>query len=179
MRDFDELKLARVIQACDGIDGRVKMQKIIYLLKVMGYDVPFDDFVIRQNGPFSRSLAWATDVLTGVVIEESVKNLGPNMQGEPMQQYSYRVRDEIAPLIRESFDVAAPGGKPKLDEMASRLKSKDRAVLEVVATRIFLEREGLTGRELDEELSRLKGHLATNFDNALRVMKELKDERLL
>lgn len=179
MRDFDELKLARVIDACGGIDGRVKMQKIVYLLNVMGYDLPFDDFVIRQHGPFSRSLAWATDALTGVVIEETPQDLGPNSEGEPMRQYSYRVRDEIAPLIRESFDVAAPSGKPKLDEIASRLKQNGRAVLEVAATRVFLEREGLRGKKLDEELRRLKGHLSSDFDTADGLLGELRTESLL
>jgi len=180
MRDFDELKLARVIDACDGIDGRVKMQKIVYLLKVMGYDLPFDDFVIRQHGPFSRSVAWATDVLTGAeILIEKKEELSLVNEAEPVVQYSYRVRDEIAPLIRENFDIAAPGGKPKLDEIASRLKKNGRAVLEVAATRVFLEREGLFGKKLDDELHRLKGHLSGDFDKADELLGELRKESLL
>jgi len=180
MRDFDELKLARVIDACGGIDGRVKMQKIVYLLKVMGYDLPFDDFVIRQHGPFSRSVAWATDVLTGAeILQETPQDLGLDSEGEPMRQYSYRVRDDIAPLIRESFDVKAPRKKPKIDEVASRLKQNDRAVLEVAATRVFLEREGLSGQKLDDELHRLKGHLSRDFDKADELLATLKADSLL
>jgi uncharacterized protein YwgA len=34
------MKLARVIDAAGGIRGRVRMQKIVYLLKAMGYDLP-------------------------------------------------------------------------------------------------------------------------------------------
>jgi len=180
MRDFDELKLARVIDACGGIDGRVKMQKIVYLLKVMGYDLPFDDFVIRQQGPFSRSVAWATDVLTGAeILQERIDELGVNSEGEPVRQYSYQVRDDIAPLIRKSFDVKAPRKKRKIDEVASRLKQKDRAVLEVAATRVFLEREGLCGKKLDDELQRLKGHLSSEFQNANKLLAELRADLLL
>lgn len=180
MRDFDELKLARVIDACGGIDGRVKMQKIVYLLKVMGYDLPFDDFVIRQHGPFSRSVAWATDVLTGAEILVESKDEFPSISGpEPVVQYSYRVRDEIAPLIRESFDVTGRRCRPKIDEIASRMKQNERTVLEVAATKVFLEREGLRGMKLDEELRRLKGHLSGDFDKANKLLAELKKESLL
>ena len=146
MRDFDEFKLARVIDACGGVDGRVKMQKIVYLLWAMDYDLPFDDFVIRQHGPFSRAVAWATDALTGAeIVAETHESFGNSTDGEPIRQYSYRLREEIAPLIRDSFEVAAPPDKPKLDDIAPRLKGHDRAVLEVAATRVYLSREGLTG----------------------------------
>ena len=173
MRDFDEFKLARVIDACSGVDGRVKMQKIVYVLWAMGYDLPFDDFVIRQHGPFSRGVAWATDALTEAkILEETPEQLGANADGEPIRQYSYRIRDEMAELIRDSFDVAAPPGKPLLDEIAPRLKGHDRAILEVAATRVYLGREGLSGDELEEELSQLKGHLADRFGKARELVEQ-------
>ncbi len=180
MRYLDEMKLARVIDACGGIDGRVKMQKIVYLLKSMGYDLPFDDFVIRQQGPFSRAVACSADILTvGGFVEEKATTLGRD-QGEPIVQYSYRVRKGIVPFIREHFDVAAPRGKPSLNRTAKELKKKDRKVLEVAATRLYLQQEDeLTGETLETELRRLKGHLAEAFDPADELLADLRNRSLL
>lgn len=174
MRDFDELKLARVIDACGGIDGRVKLQKIVYLLQVMGYDVPFEDFMIRQHGPFSRSVAWATDMLKGAdVLEETKTALDESEDGKDVELYSYQVRKDLSSLIRKSFDVHGPVDGPPLDEIAKRLRQFDRAVLEIAATRVFLEREGLSGGMLDQELKRLKGHLL-RFPEAEQLLLELR-----
>ncbi|MCC7291941.1 MAG: hypothetical protein IT449_07770 [Phycisphaerales bacterium] len=181
MRDFDELKLARVIDACGGIDGRVKMQKIVYLLREMGYDLPFRDFAIRQLGPYSRLVAWATDTLKiGGIIEEDRKELGTNpTTGELVVQYTYHAREEPAALIREHYDVTVPPGKPPLTEIAPRLKRFDRDVLEVAATQVFLEREGLRDEQLDVELFRLKGHLMAKFGQAKELLSDLKADGLL
>jgi uncharacterized protein YwgA len=175
VRDLDEMKLARVVDACGGIDGRVKMQKIVYLLAAMGYDLPYDDFTIRQHGPFSRAVACAADTLKGAeILEETPSKLRTDSGGEPVVQYSYRVRDKVAPFIRQHFDVAGPPERPSLDEIASKLKQNDRAVLEVAATRVFLERESkLSGPALDAELQRLKGHLTSEFAKANELLQSL------
>ena len=175
MKDIDEMKLARVIDACGGVDGRVKMQKIVYLLRMMGYDLPYDDFMIRQQGPFSRAVACDTDVLKGAgIIEEDVKELDTNECGEPIRQYSYSVRDAVAPLIRQHFDVPGPAGKPPVNEVAGELKKRDRAVLKVAATKVFLERhDKLSGVALDGELRRLKGHLANRFADADQLLRDM------
>jgi len=178
MRDFDEMKLARVIDSCNGIDGRVKMQKIVYLLKAMGYPLPFDDFTIRQHGPFSRAVACSADVLKEVgILAETTEELGTGSQGDPVRQYNYALCEEVAPLIREHFDVSAPPGKPSIDKVAARLNREDRAVLEVAATRLFLERESkLTGPDAEQTLRGLKGHLASSFSAADHLLTDLRDQ---
>ena len=182
MREFEEMRLARVIDACGGIDGRVKMQKIVFLLRAMGYDLPFDDFRIRQHGPFSRGVACATDLLSGANLvvekEESLQITKPF--GEQAKQYSYELNAGVRDLVHQHFDVAAPKGKPPIDNIASELKSKDRKVLEVAATKVYLQsEEELSGDELDAELRRLKGHLAANFEAADRLLAELSQKNLL
>lgn len=175
MRYLDEMKLARVIEACDGIDGRVRMQKIVYLLIVMGYDLPFDDFTIRQQGPFSRAVACAADLLTsGQVVEETKDELGTSDLGEPIVQYSYRVRPALAPLIRKHFDVDSPSAHSSFDADAKMLKKYERAVLEVAATRVFLDRETRRpGESLESELQRLKGHLSGSFEEAKSLVDKI------
>lgn len=176
MSDLEELKLARVIDACGGINGRVKMQKIVYLLKAMGYDLPYDDFRIRQQGPFSRAVACDTDTLRGAgILIEDDKTLA-----EGVVQYSYTVRDKVAPFIRNRFDVEAPHGAPSLEEICQELKGNDRAVLEVAATKVFLEREAeLQGDALDAELELLKGHLSGRFQEANTLLHGFSDRGLL
>lgn len=175
MRELDYMKLACVINACGSVDGRVKMQKIVYLLKAMGYGLPFDDFRIRQLGPFSRAVACSTDLLTaaGFVKEDCATIHGPG--GEPVQQYSYTVSDSIKSLLRRHFDIPKPKGKPKLEIVATELKKCDRAVLEVAATKVYLQREDkLKGNALGTELRRLKGHLANRFKPADDLLLGLK-----
>lgn len=182
MRDFDGMKLARVIDACGGIDGRVKLQKVVYLLRVIGFDLPFDDFVIRQHGPFSRAVACSTDTLksAGFVVEKVEGLPIINNSGEQAQQYSYRVSESVQALVRKHFDVTAPPPKPKIDEAAAALRSNERAVLEVAATKLFLEREeGLSGEELDTELRQLKGHLAAHFARGDALIAELQQKAWL
>jgi uncharacterized protein YwgA len=181
MNDYDEMKLARVIDACGGVDGRVKMQKIVYLLKAMGYDLPFHDFRIRQLGPFSPAVAWETDLLrsSGFVTERQ-QTLGSDPNGQPIVQYDYEVRPEIAALARKHFEVHGPPGKPPIDQIARELKAKDRAVLEVAATRLFLEREErLSGTPLHDELHRIKGHLQNRFGEADELVADLRNRKLL
>ncbi len=178
MREFEEMKLARVIDACGGIDGRVKMQKIAYLLKAMGYDLPFDDFRIRQHGPFSRGVACATDLLSGAgfVVEDAQPLSITNQLGEPAHQYSYQLNDSVRDLVHEHFDVLAPEGKPPIEGVASELRSQDRKVLEVAATKIYLQSEdGLSGDELDAELVRLKGHLSDSFAEADALLADCEE----
>lgn len=178
MREFDDMKLARIIDACGGVDGRVKMQKIVYLLKAMGYDLPFGDFRIRQLGPFSRAVACSTDTLKAAgIIEEMPEDLGVNEVGEPVQQFSYKVSDSMRLLLKKRFDIAKPQGKPAIETVASALKDCDRAVLEVAATKVYLQREDrLKGGALDTELKRLKGHLSSRFDEADALLAKLRDQ---
>ena len=97
------------------------------------------------------------------------------IEGESILQYSYRVRDDIAPLIRDHFDIPAPKGRPPLDEVGRMLAKSDRAVLEVAATRLFLEREsGLSGEAMPQNLRALKGHLASRFSDADNFLADLR-----
>ncbi|HKQ50445.1 MAG TPA: hypothetical protein VJZ71_20400 [Phycisphaerae bacterium] len=174
MRDFDEMKLARVIDACGGVDGRVKMQKIVYLLKAMGYGLPFDDFRIRQLGPFSRAVACSTDTLKAAGFVEERLTVLPGPGGQPLEQFSYKVSDSIKPLLKKHFDIPKPSGKPKIETAAVELRGHDRAVLEVAATKVFLQREDkLKGDTLVAELKRLKGHLANRFCEADAMITDM------
>lgn len=178
MNDLDELKLAYVVDACNEIDGRVKMQKIVYLLCQMGYDLPFRDFRIRQFGPYSRMVACATDTLKNAeILDEKEYEMGMGRGGEPVIQYSYSVNSRLRDFVRKHFSIPAPAGRPPLHEIGPELQALDRSVLEVAATRVYLDRElGLKGEELEIELKRLKGHLESAFSDADELVESFVEK---
>ncbi len=178
MSEHDELLLARVIDACGDIDGRVKMQKIVYLLSEMGFVTPFQDFTIRQFGPFSRSVAYTTDVLrdSGVIVED-IQALNEDAGPESGSQYFYRVSNELKDLIHNNFQLSCKRMNRSLEEACSILRNEDRGVLEVAATRLFLERRSIHRPDsVEEELGHMKGHLRSYFDRANALVEELRQD---
>ena len=156
MSALPELTVAKVIQACGKIEGRVKLQKIVYLLSAMGYELPFRDFQVSYHGPFSPHLAGALDFLVDAhVLEEKEIEVGsehPRFDYEPSPRYSE--------LLSTYVQVTGPQDKPELGKIASRLAQQDRPTLEIAATLCFLHtEEGCSGDRLNGELATLKGHL--------------------
>jgi len=49
----------------DGIDARVRVQKVAYLIKRLGYDIGFE-FDLYYHGPYSGELAEAIECLAGL-----------------------------------------------------------------------------------------------------------------
>jgi uncharacterized protein YwgA len=49
----------------DGIDARVRVQKVAYFLKRLGYDIGFE-FDLYYHGPYSGELAEAIECLAGL-----------------------------------------------------------------------------------------------------------------
>jgi uncharacterized protein YwgA len=172
MSALPELTVAKVIQACGKIEGRVKLQKIVYLLSAMGYELPFRDFQVSYHGPFSPQLAGALDFLVDArVLEEKEIEVGsehPRFDYEPSPRYSE--------LLSTYVQVTGPQDKPGLRKIASRLAQQDRPTLEIAATMCFLEREEGCSRDvLRSELKGLKGHLP-EFDTIVEEAHELLSE---
>ena len=166
MEVMELLKVAGLVNIADHIDGRVRLQKIVYLLEQLGYDLPFDDFLIRQHGPYSRALASSVDTLceAGILNEAVEKVRGSEM-------YVYSVTDASKGWV-DDISVAEASGRSISDDITALLE-RTRSVLEVAATRVYLQREDeLSGDELEKELALLKGHLKTSFAEA----KEFADE---
>jgi len=172
MSALPELTIAKVVQACGEIEGRVKLQKIVYLLSAMGYGLPFRDFQVRHYGPFSPRLAAALDFLVqaGVVDEQPVE------VGSEYPRFDYRATSRYSELLSAYVQVTGPEDKPELGKIASQLSQLDRATLEIAATMCFLEHEeGCSPDVLRSELKALKGHLP-EFDAKVQESHELLNE---
>ena len=171
MEVVEMLKVARVVLAADEIDGRVKFQKIVYLLTKLGFDLAFDDFDIGQYGPYSRALASTLDDLESVkILNEKRKDVGGGRE-----RYDYTVNEKYAELIGERAKVSGAGEiGDNFDNVVKDLARKKREVLEVAATIVFLgQEEDLEGEGLYRELGEIKGHLREHFDKAKELVKGL------
>ncbi len=172
MSALPELTIAKVIEACGKIDGRVKLQKIVYLLSAMGYQLPYRDFHVRHYGPFSPRLAAALDFLVsvGVVTEHPVP------VGEESQRYDYETSPRYSDSLAEYVHVPVPEGRPALEAVGAQLARCDRPTLEITATMHYLhDQEGRSDDALTRELAALKGHLP-DFEAKAREATQLLQE---
>jgi len=55
------LTLAGVVAAAGRVEGRKRVQKLVYILQRMGFDLGFRDFAMWHYGPFSSALASTLD----------------------------------------------------------------------------------------------------------------------
>lgn len=125
------------------VQGRKKLQKVVYLLQEAGY--PFDeDFSYHLFGPYSETLATEIDELKslGLVQERQMPTPAGYTQyvyslTETGRQYAHRFRDQL--------QVSG------LAELARKLIKHDARTLELVATLAFLQRMGYA----EDEATRL------------------------
>ena len=172
MDALPELTIAKVIEACGKIDGRVKLQKIVYLLSAMGYQLPYRDFHVRHYGPFAPRLAAALDFL----VESQVVDERPHDVGAECPRFDYTPSSRYLEVLSKYAEVAPATNRPALDDVAPQIACHDRPTLEIAATMHYLhEEEGHSGDELQRELRALKGHLP-EFDAKLQGATALLSE---
>jgi uncharacterized protein YwgA len=96
----------------DGIDARVRVQKVAYLIKRLGYDVGFE-FDLYYHGPYSSELARVIEglaMLGGRYISELAEDCGGSNYNtiksiiELLNQYPTDVL-EVASTIRSILDA--------------------------------------------------------------------------
>lgn len=175
MSGRSKFALAGLILAAGEIKGRVKMQKLVYLLQEMGFDLGFNGFTIRQHGPYDGALASATDSLVSFdLVDEEEEDLGGiNAYGKPIVRYNYRIKDSSKKLARKLGKIEGHESPETFDKAASFLNEQESQVLEVAATIHFLsKRSRLEGPELKKELLRLKGHLKNHFSEAEELLRQ-------
>src|SRR3989442_6883966 len=104
----DVAKYARmlaVVQRCERIHSRLKVHKIFYVLKSLGYPV-HERFEYRQHGPYSDDLA--SDLQSAVnatYIEETMIEVAEEGDEEPYRRYDYSIGRRGAELIKRQFSL--------------------------------------------------------------------------
>lgn len=173
--------IAAVVAAAEKVEGRVKLQKIVYLLQRTGFDLGYRDFTLLLHGPYSDSLAADLDRVTGTMLAETREKTKMVFKAtrEPVMRYVYKPRNKeveeaLLDVLREKFRDRTD----LLLESIARLNGQDSPLLELVATAIYI-RDEMRLRDPDAlwgSVLRLKGHLKRYLRRAKLLLGEWDSE---
>jgi len=144
----DVAKYARmlaVVQRCERIHSRLKVHKIFYVLKSLGYPV-HERFEYRQHGPYSDDLT--SDLQSAVnatYIEETMIEVAEEGDEEPYRRYDYSIGRRGAELIKRQFslDSTLSAVADAMARVAEELNLSRPIRLELVAALMFLQDENV------------------------------------
>lgn len=154
-----EKLVAAVMQAADGeIIGRIRMQKIVYLLEQLGMKSGFI-FSYYHYGPYSEGLSFSVDVaktLDKTVVEEEIP-----IEGGFYSKYTLGERREPVAMVGELPLSRAQGA-------IRRMKLETSVVIELAATIHWLRYQ----EKVPDWRQELKIRKPTKADDA-RIKKAL------
>ncbi len=160
----EHAKIVDFISTAEGVTGRKKLQKMIYILKKIG--VPFQEkYEFHIYGPYSEELTARMEELCdmGFILEQKEDK-------SSYVQYRYTV-------TAEGLEFCNAVGKPSLADAdhAVKLNGKSARFLELTATLLFFD-----DLERDEQVAKLhsvKGKLnftPAEIAEAFAFIEELK-----
>ncbi|MDW0116435.1 YwgA family protein [Sporosarcina thermotolerans] len=124
----EHAKIVQFIAMANEVNGRKKLQKMIYIAKKM--DFPFaEKYELHMYGPYSEELTLRVEELCEMgFLAESCEDKGSYVQ------YSYNVTEE-----GERFVEMAESPHASLDDLLSRLNGKSSRFLELVSTLLYFD----------------------------------------
>ena len=136
-------KLVKVIASTDGIIGRKKLQKIIFILKKLGYRFE-EKFTFHFYGPYSEELSLRLEELTNLGFISEMKEQKSNYY-----QYRYEVTDRGRQFLEQ-----APTKLTVDDELTALLKNQSSRFLELVSTMLYFDH--LDQEEVNKKVQEVK-----------------------
>ena len=166
MREREEI-IAAVIAAAGGeLIGKVRLQKVVYLLDQLGLESGFR-FEYHHYGPFSRVLVnGVEDAKAFHLLEET-----SGQRNADLARYSIFRLAHPLPTTDDSFGAMT---QEKAEELAKNLVARDATVLELAATIHWLWKfEGRSNWR--DELIRRKGPKIQNgrLERAISLLEDL------
>ena len=138
-------RLVAIVQHCGTIHSRIKMHKILYVLKSLGYPVR-ERFEYRHYGPYSEDLAaeLRSAVNADYVQESMTETLGEEDE-EPYKRYDYSPGRRGSDLVAGVFpsDPTLAAVTDAMASVAEELNESPPLRLELVATLMFLQDENV------------------------------------
>ncbi|MET3575740.1 YwgA family protein [Bhargavaea ullalensis] len=124
----EHAKIVQFVSMADGVTGRKKLQKMIYIAKKM--DFPFQEkYELHMYGPYSEELTLRVEELCEMgFLDETPEDKGSYMQ------YSYKVTEEGSRFIGEADEAPAA-----LGDCIVRMKEKSSRFLELVSTLLYFD----------------------------------------
>lgn len=136
-------KLVKVIASTDGIIGRKKLQKIIFIMKKLGYRFE-EKFTFHFYGPYSEELSLRMEELTNLGFISEMKEQKSNYY-----QYRYEVTDRGRQFLEQ-----APTKLTVDDELTALLKNQSSRFLELVSTMLYFDH--LDKEEVNKKVQEVK-----------------------
>lgn len=160
----EHAKIVDFISTAEGVTGRKKLQKMIYIMKKMG--VPFQEkYEFHIYGPYSEELTARIEELCDIgFISEQLEDKGSYVQ------YKYEV-------TKEGMDFRNILEKPVLEDtaQAAKLNSKSARFLELTATLLYFD--DLERTEQIEKLHAVKGKLNFTDDEIVEAFGFIEELR--
>ncbi len=142
--------------------GKKKFQKLVYLAQEHGLYLGYD-YDYHFHGVFCSELEGDLRIAESFgVVEQEVQK---DQYGNPVL---ISVAEEAMDEDHDTFDEEEKKGL----ELVSALKDEPARVLEVLSTIVYLKNKGYSGKKLESELGRLKGHLSAHFKRAKELHKK-------
>ena len=159
----EHAKIVDFIATAEGVTGRKKLQKMIYIMKKM--DMPFQEkYEFHIYGPYSEELTARVEELCDMgFLSEALEDKGSYVQ------YKYTVTEE-------GMEFRKVLGKSVLDNpmTAEKLNARSGRFLELTATLLYFD--NLNRQERIDKLHVVKGKLnftAEEIDEAFAFIEEL------
>lgn len=157
-------EVAYILNLLGEIKGRTRIQKIVYILKYLGY--PFsEDFSYNYFGPYSDDLRKEIDFLTSLgILDETVQG----------STYVYRKTNKMGNFLKTVNKFITLKGNKKLSSLIKELNKSPLPVLEVSSTILFLKKEGLQNNYITSALNELKPDRKSYFKEAFKLADSFK-----
>jgi uncharacterized protein YwgA len=159
------VELARLIDVCEQVKGRVKLQKIVHILQESGFSEFDEDYTYLHHGPYSSDLAREVEELVGSGYMDQVEE-----QVGDYTRYVYRSTPMLKEISEDHWDARKPGWR----DLASSLNLKESQELEAISTIMFLRRRSFSGDRLKKRFEELKPHLQDRFTTCLSEAERMQ-----
>ena len=160
----EHAKIVDFIATAEGVTGRKKLQKMIYIMKKM--DMPFQEkYEFHIYGPYSEELTARVEELCDMgFLSEALEDKGSYVQ------YKYSVTEE-------GMEFRKVLGKSILDNplTAEKLNAKSGRFLELTATWLYFDH--LSRQEQIDKLHIIKGKLnftSEEIEDAFAFIEDLR-----
>lgn len=159
--------LAVLIRQLGKVQGRIRLQKLVYLLQAMGVgELGRVRYRYHHYGPYSDDVSEALgQAVLGRVIRENAESFD-----DQWQRYSY----EAGANLDDAAALLSPDAARRVVDTAEKTKSLHWRVLELAATIDFLKRvDRLSSQNAEIRALRLKPQCAPFLAQARELLQSL------
>ena len=173
----DKIKLLKMFQNIKSINGRVKLQKIVFLLQQLAKKNsagnPFTyTFFYHNHGPFSKELAEEITYIDnhyGYILEYQKNDSN-------IWVYENNIKDKENQLLNNyHFEDIFGISESDFNRTIDKLNDYGYELLESTATIVYLVNKGNFGQDKEKlraKLNELKPHLNDLFEEAFKLAQE-------